>query len=475
MAAFTAPTYNQSLIPGTNGYPGVAAADDAALLSRLNLPTGWKVLNRTATPADSKGVDPGTTTVNLVGPNGEPDSVQLDANGEVTADGGLRNKPTPPKAPPAPVKPSQTQAEIDQAAADAHAKAIAPPASAAPRIDSPAETQTAASGAQNANTASAAQANTAANDKVTQDTNNRRLALEQSNATAAQGQAAAELVYKQSVSSADEKLKAGQLTLDQWTAERKDAHDTASDAVAKATQATTALKDFNDAQFQQGQLTNQGAQTAETARHNQAGEAQSASNDQANQQLSAATLLQKGQADNQASLDRGAATGASLLQQRGQEATSTLASWNTAMAGNKNFGLGGALPADFGQNLTQGAQQQATQSMGGQSLMDAAAKAVHAANPALSGTPQGGVYTALMQQMMEKQAQQQSGGFAAPGATPPPPPASTSLLPPGKVGTVDPSDPTFLGQVISAAVQHFRAPSISDPSNTAAPVQGPLA
>ncbi len=477
--AFVAPTYAQSLQPGTEGYPG----RDADLLTRINRP-GWKVTSRAPSPQVAKDGTPIKDAephyaVTIAGPDGQTDQVIVDTSDHVVAGGEPTKAPDKPITPAAP---HQTQAEIDQAAADAHAKENKPPApgKTQAQIDQEAADQHAKDSKPAAPAKTQAQIDTEAADAHNHAGDAAALAkLQEANIGAQTRLGEARLAFD----AAKEKFDQQVITDGQVTKAASDEfqrqHQLAQDAQAAADLAQRAVSDENTRQYQQGTLKNQsdqntqtGVRDAATAKNQADTLAQTTQRDTDASAVSAATLLQRGEADKQASLDRQAQTGAGLLQQRGTEATSILGNWNSAMAGNKNFGLGGALPADFGANLTQGSIQQATAGLGGQSVMDSAAQAVHAANPALSGTPAGAGYTAVMQQMMDRAkpplttapaaAGPTTAAVAAPAAAP-----ATGASTAAALGNVnDPSDPAFLGRVIGSAISHLQGGwSATDPAS----------
>jgi len=420
-----------------------------ALLPKLNLPAGWTIVGNPAdaSSVDSKGnkVNQGNVAVTVVGPNGEQGQIILDGSGNVAPGGQLDVKPS---APPKPTVVSPGEGIVDPTTGQTTVPV--PIASPQPRTDSPAETSAAATAAQNANTAAAAQANTATHD-ANADANAKRLADLQAARDAADVQLKqAELDYNNKKLAADTDYQNGKLSQDQWIAERNAAHQEAQDAVAASAEADKRFADEQTAQFQQGQLSNQSAQTAEATRHNTATETEATRANQANEQNQAATLLERTQADQQASQDRQSQTNADLVSKRGELAAGHLNNWVNAAASNKNFGLGGAIPSNMAAGLMSDANTQATTEMGGQSFMDKATQLVHQANPALAGTPQGAQYAGIAAQMLEKAAQPQMQA-PSPDSTDN---SNTASAVSGGSG-ISPSDPAFIGTAVGAAIQHI--------------------
>ncbi len=125
--------------------------------------------------------------------------------------------------------------------------------------------------------------------------------------------------------------------------------------------------------------------------------------------------------------------GAGVLQSRASNATSMLNNAVGAAAGNKNFGLGGAIPGDMGANLMGDALGFSGQAVGGQNVLDTATQLIHQAAPALAKTPAGAGYAAVLAQMLQPSAPPQSGAPAggAPPAPASPPPFAQSGMPEG--------------------------------------------
>ncbi len=435
--------------------PGAVATSqsdqDAALLAKLNRPAGSKIVSRSsAAGVDAKGnpTGVGNVAVTIAGPDGQPDQVILDASGNVAAGGEATKTPTKPAA------------------------------GTTPRVDSPAQTATAAAATSNAATSAATQANTVTNDAAARTTgaatqantaaheartdtetarhnaadeaNARTLAgLQATRDAAAHSDAAARLAYDNKIAAIDAKYKDGTLNEAAMRLEVDKAHYERQDATNALDSANKAIQDENTRQYQQGSLANTAAQTAESTRANTATEADRS-----------ATLLQTGERDRQAALDRGATTGASLLTNRATMAQGVNDTMMQGAMGAKNYGLGSS--ADVS-GLPAAAQGWATDMLGGQSAMDEASKVIHDANPALSGTPAGAGYASVLAQITDRQ-KSQAQPAQAPQQNDPATTGSEQAA--GVAGTVSPSDPRYLGSVIGAAVQHLTGfTSATDPAS----------
>lgn len=490
---FTAPRFMDTPIgAGEPSNPRVAAiraqdVADQALLAKLNRP-GWTVAGRASNEGvDAKGqkTNVGTTAVTLAGPDGQSDQVIVDSNNNIVAGGDPQKTPDKPAVPPKDTTPSKPEDWLTLT--DTQGNPIAkldpktgnrevipkPTAATAARVDSPAETQVAATGA-------AAQAETERKNKADEADKQATQALTAARDAAAKTDAAAKVTYDNKIADIDSRYKDNLISEAQMRLEVDKAHYERQDATASLNTANQALVDENTRQYQQGQLANQATQTAESARHNTASETatnaaqtETARANQVTERTNAATLLERQQADQQSARNAAATTGAGLLRDRATLAQGANQSLMSLAGGAKNYGLGSS--ADVS-GLPAAAQGWATSMMGGQSLFDQAAKDVHDANPAVSNTPQGAAYTALLEQVMGKQAQVQSGGLTAPGSAPPPPDpnaagteTTAALAPTGLAGTVSPSDPRYLGTVIGQAIQHLNNSQLSPDSQFTAP------
>jgi len=100
------------------------------------------------------------------------------------------------------------------------------------------------------------------------------------------------------------------------------------------------------------------------------------------------------------STDRNAQTGATMLDNRVSQATGALRDV-LSLANNKNFGLGGPIPANLGSALVGGIGDWVTQLGGGEDVYKTAADLVHNANPTLAGTPAGAAWSAIVGQMLQ--------------------------------------------------------------------------
>lgn len=202
-------------------------------------------------------------------------------------------------------------------------------------------------------------------------------------------------------------------------------------------------------------------------------------------------------------VSEGARTGGQLLQQRAATAQGLVGSALNLAGQGQHYGGGGGTaglsggmmqaPAGFGQDVTQGAQAYATELLGGQNTLNAAAAMVRAASPD-SYSPLAQAGAGYLTQMLDRfkqanggvphpieqahtaavQQQQNGGGVVAPDATPqfptfdaqydprftpeqPQQPPGT-VLKPGVAGTVAPGDPRFLGTMPQMSFQAPQAP-----------------
>ncbi|TMC46916.1 MAG: hypothetical protein E6J20_20480 [Chloroflexi bacterium] len=155
---------------------------------------------------------------------------------------------------------------------------------------------------------------------------------------------------------------------------------------------------------------------------------------------------------------RGGDTGAKILGDRATNARDTLNQTLGLVKGEKNFGLGGALPAGFGSQLLGGIDQWTTQMAGGADVLKQAQDLIHNANPTLAGTPAGAAWSAVLSQMMG--AKQQTDAAAAAkfsGQTTPDQYQPGGDVQPGDAQTGDP-------QTGDPQQPDFATESINDPS-----------
>ncbi len=131
----------------------------------------------------------------------------------------------------------------------------------------------------------------------------------------------------------------------------------------------------------------------------------------------------RSQTDRQQANNQGAQIGAGLLQGR-QNNVNSQENTLLGLANNKNFGLGGPLPAGLWQGVHNEVLGNMTQAGGGQSTYETAMALVHQAAPQLQGTPAGAGHVAVVQQMLDSQNQ------PAPTQTPPAPSPSPSFQAP---------------------------------------------
>lgn len=442
----------------------IAAAQQAqkdaenALLANLHRPPGTTIVSHAPEMVPDPKDDPknpklpqiatGNTIIGITGPDGQPDSIIVDSKGNLAPNGLPQHTPTKPVTPPVVAHPNAPAGTgvWDPNANDGKGGYTVPvpakPAAATgPRVDSPSETQTAATGA-------AAQAETERHNKqVEADAAALRQATANNQTT--QNNLAQERLNMEKANAAFDH----QVILDgKVTQDNKDklaaAHQKAQDAQAAADAAETALRDENTRQNQANTLT-------ETTRANTANEANTTRGQDLVAKSNAADLLERQTANAQASADRQQATGAGMIQKHADIAGQQLGGWVNAAAGSKNFGLGGALPANMASGMMGDANNFATQSMGGQSNMDLATQLVHNANPALAKTPQGAGYAAVAAQMLD-QHQKDSGSYQAPATdSTDSSNTATQLAAPGVAGAVSPSDPRYLGTVIGQAISHL--------------------
>lgn len=422
----------------------IQKAKDDLLLQRLNRP-GWSIVDHAPYVDKSGKAIEGQFELQLAGPNGQPDNVIVDADGRIVSGGGPQKDPDKPAALTTKPKPSPPDqwvtipdgngnplARMDpETGAVVDIKQVTPPSPSKEPI---------------------ASAETVRHNQVTEGQANDLHALNATNQQAQITLAQQRLAMDAATKAFDESVKLhGQVTQDAKDAYAQ-AHQQAQDAQAQADLAERAVANENTRQFQQGQLSNQQANTAESTRANTARETQAT-----------ADSAQAAQRDQQASLDRQQTTGAQLLNDRATHSTSLLNNWTSMAAGNKNFGLGGAIPQGMAAGLMSDANTQATQAMGGQSVMDQATQMVHRANPALAGTPQGAAYVATAAQMLEKQTQQQMQVPAA-GADGSPPFQQSGIPEGSNRQSPLPLDPAGIGTAVGAAIQHiggFTAPQFA--------------
>lgn len=164
-------------------------------------------------------------------------------------------------------------------------------------------------------------------------------------------------------------------------------------------------------------------------------------------------------------VNSGAQTGASLLNQRVASGTGLLNNL-TSLAGNSKIT---AVPAGLGGQLVSGVQDWVTQMGGGQDVYNAAAEMVHQANPSLKGTTLGAQASAAIGQILDRQRQQRvSDGFGSytPGAQP----AGNAM------GVLNPTRYTFGGggQAALPVPQSAQQPTITINVGNA-PISGPQA
>ncbi len=119
----------------------------------------------------------------------------------------------------------------------------------------------------------------------------------------------------------------------------------------------------------------------------------------------------KTQTDRQVANNQGATIGAGLLQGR-QNNTTSQENTLLGLAGNKNFGLGGAVLPSWS-SVHNEVLGNMTQAGGGQSTYDMAQQLVHQALPQSQGTPVAAAHVAVVQQMLDA-AQPGQGNAGAP-------------------------------------------------------------
>lgn len=441
------PTFAQSLGPGT-------AAGDELLLENLGRPSskGWRIADRAPVLDKTTGKESGNVAITLAGPDGQNDQVIVGSDGHIVAGGQPLKNPDRPVATPKQTTPTAPEGWVTITDDKGNPLAKQDP-STGTVIDIKQPTPVAPS------KEPIASAETVRHNQVVEGQTNDLHALNAANQTAQNNLAQQRLAMDAANQAFDRSVKEhGMVTQDAKDAYAQ-AHQQAQDAQGQADLAERAVANENTRQFQQGTLANQQANTAESTRANTARETQAT-----------ADAAQAAQRDQQATLDRQQTTGAQLLNDRATHSTSLLNNWTSMAAGNKNFGLGGAIPQGMAAGLMSDANTQATQAMGGQSVMDQATQMVHRANPALAGTPQGAAYVATAAQMLDKQTQQQmqapagqpSGQTGADGS----PPFQQSGIPEGsnRQYSPPPLDPAGIGTAVGAAISHiggFTAPQFA--------------
>lgn len=213
-------------------------------------------------------------------------------------------------------------------------------------------------------------------------------------------------------------------------------------------------------------------------------------------------------------VNRGAQTGAGVLQNRASTAQGLIQNVLGLAGQGQHYGGGGgtaglsggmlSAPAGLGGLLAQGAQNYSSELLGGQSVIDSAARLVQQADPRsdlFSPTSQAAV--GMLSQMLGKyqqvtgqehpavaatnaaQQSAQSQGVVAPqtwqradqmaGTTP----AGNALAAPGMAGTVPPGSANYLGfqapqQAVTSESGGFRAPQPMIVINTGSMQRGPL-